>query len=70
MTMWQMLRKEYTNYKQKDIADQMNISIQAVSQFEKGIRAMPVDMKILYLSFRNNDYDKQLIELLKRKVVK
>ena len=70
MTMWQELRKKYTKYKQKDIASKLNVSAQAINQFEKGSRAMPVNMKILYLGFRNNKFDKQLIELLKEKVVK
>ena len=70
MTIWQELRKNYTKYKLKDIADKLDITVQAISQFEKGSRTMPADIKILYLGFRNNDYDKQLIELLKEKVVK
>lgn len=70
MTMWQELRKNYTKYTLKDIADKLKITVQAISQFEKGSRAMPTDIKIMYLGFRNNKYDKQLIELLKEKVVK
>ena len=57
MTLWQELRKKYTNYTLEDVAKSLGISRQAVSQFEKGKIKMPIKVQIVYLQFRNNKYD-------------
>lgn len=71
MTMWQELRKNYTNYTLDEIGKlYKNNTRQQISQWETGKIGMPADLKIIYLGFRNNEKDKILIECLKEKVVK
>ena len=65
MTMWQELRKNYTDYTLEDVAKSLGITRQAVSQFEKGKRRMPKKMQIVYLGFRNEEADQMIIEYLK-----
>ncbi len=65
MTMWQELRKKYTNYTLEDVANILGITKQAVSQFEKGKIKMPKKVQILYLGFRNTESDQTIIEYLK-----
>lgn len=65
MTMWQELRKKYTDYTLEDVAKSLGITRQAVSQFEKGKTKMPIKVQIVYLQFRNNKYDKIIINHLK-----
>ena len=64
MTMWQELRKNYTKYTQTDIGNMLGITKQAVCQYENGIIRMPDNVQIMYLKFRNNKYDKLIIEYL------
>lgn len=66
MTMWQELRKEYTNYTLKDIGEMMNKSRQAIARYENGKVKMPNELQILYLGFRNDVTDQIIIEYLKR----
>lgn len=65
MTMWQELRKKYTDYTLDDVAKSLGITRQAVSQFEKGRTKMPIKVQIVYLQFRNNKYDQIIINHLK-----
>lgn len=65
MTMWQMLRKEYSDKTLQDIADEFGVTVSAISQFETGRRSMPTKMKIYYLKLRNNEKDKIIIEYIK-----
>ena len=70
MTMWQELRKNYTNYTLEDVGKMVNRTRQAMSRYELGQVRMPYDIQIVYFGFRNNEYDKQLIECLKEMVVR
>lgn len=66
MSMWQKLRKEYTNYTLEDIGKlHKGETKQYISRYEKGEIKMPYDLQIMYLGFRNNDADKIIIEYLK-----
>lgn len=66
MSMWKKLRKEYTNYTLEDIGKLHNGETrQAIYRYENGIVKMPYDLQIMYLSFRNSDADKIIIEYLK-----
>lgn len=64
-SMWRMLRENYTNYTQSDIARMSKRKRQAIYIFETGYRPMPKDLQILYLGFRNNEQDKINIKFLK-----
>lgn len=68
MTMWQELRKKYTNYTLEDIGKMVNKTRQAISRYELGEVRMPNELQIIYLGFRNSDYDKQIIEFLKETI--
>lgn len=68
MTMWQMLRKKYTDYTLEDIGKMVNKTRQAISRYELGEVRMPNELQIVYLGFRNSDYDKQIIEFLKETI--
>jgi len=65
MTMWQDLRKNYTNYTLEDIGKMYkNKTRQDISRYENGKYRMPNDLQAMYLGFRNNKYDKIIIEFL------
>lgn len=64
MTMWQELRKKYTDYTLEDIGKMVNKNRFEISRYENGHIAMPKNLKIMYLGFRNNKYDKKIIEFL------
>ena len=67
MSMWQRLRKEYTNYTLEDIGKMhKGESKQYISKYENGKIKMPVDLQIMYLGFRNNESDKIIINYLKQ----
>lgn len=68
MTMWQELRKKYTDYTLEDIGKMVNKTRQAISRYELGEVRMPNELQIVYLGFRNSDYDKQIIEFLKETI--
>ena len=68
MTLWQELRKNYTNYTLEDIGKMVNKSKQAISRYELGQVKIPNELQIMYLGFRNTDYDKQIIEFLKETI--
>lgn len=68
MTMWQELRKKYTDYTLEDIGKMVNKTRQAISRYELGEVRMPNELQIMYLGFRNTDYDKQIIEFLKETI--
>lgn len=68
MTMWQELRKKYTDYTLEDIGKMVNRTRQAISRYELGEVRMPNELQIIYLGFRNSDYDKQIIEFLKETI--
>lgn len=68
MTMWQELRKKYTDYTLEDIGKMVNKTRQAISRYELGEVRMPNELQIIYLGFRNSDYDKQIIEFLKETI--
>lgn len=71
MTMWQELRKNYTEYTLEDVGKMYkNKTKQEISRYETGHIGMPKELQIIYLSFRNNEYDKKIIEFLKEKVVR
>ena len=62
-SMWYYIRKE-AGLKQKHIAKKFNVSAQFVSKIERGEYPMPIKFQIYYLSLRNNDTDKIIIEYL------
>ena len=68
MTMWKELRKKYTDYTLEDIGKMVNKTRQAISRYELGEVRMPNELQIVYLGFRNSDYDKQIIEFLKETI--
>lgn len=68
MTMWKMLRKEYTKYSQTDIGNMLGITKQAVGQYESGKLRMPDNVRAMYLRFRNNKYDKIIANFLESEV--
>lgn len=70
MTMWQELRKNYTNYTQTDVGKMVGKTKQYITKYETGKIKMPNELQIIYLGFRNNEKDKIIIEFLKEKVVR
>ena len=64
-SMWKNLREQYTDYTQADVARMTKKTRQAIYIFESGRRPMPKELQIIYLGFRNNDYDKANIQFLK-----
>ena len=70
MSMWKKLRKEYTDYTLEDVGKMTGKTRQAISRYELGQVRMPIELQIMYLEFRNNEYDKKIIEFLKESVVR
>ena len=71
MTMWQELRKNYTNYTLEDVGKMYkNKSRQEISRYELGQIKMPDELQIIYLGFRNNEKDQIIIEFIKERGVK
>lgn len=68
MTLWQDLRKNYTNYTQTDIGNMVGKSKQYITLYETGKVKMPDKMRAMYLRFRNNKYDKIIADFLERGV--
>ena len=65
MTMWKDLRKNYTKYTLEDIGKKVGVTRQAIARYENGEVRMPDNVQIMYLEFRNNDYDKIIIKHIK-----
>ena len=66
MSMWKDLRKNYTKYTLEDIGKKVGKTKQYISRYENGEIKMPYDLQIMYLSFRNSDADKIIIEHFKK----
>lgn len=69
MSMWENLRKKYTDYSKSDVAKIYGCSRQAINEFEKG-KSMPKKLQIIYLGFRNNKTDKFNIKYLEELINK
>lgn len=63
MSIWKQIRKEH-NLTQKEVAEQLNMSHQAISLFESGKRKVPNKFIIYYLKLRGNEDDLKLIEMI------
>lgn len=63
-SMWFNIRKN-ANLTQQDIANKFNVSRQYIHKIEMGEYVMPIKYQIYYLSLRNSDEDKIIIEYLK-----
>ena len=68
-SMWYEIRKK-AGLSQSDIAKQFNVRKQYISQLELGQYTMPIKYQIYYLSLRNSDEDKIIIEYLKELEIK
>ena len=67
MSMWKKIRKEYTNYTLEDIGKMhKGESKSYISRYENGEIKMPYELQIMYLSFRNSNEDKIIIEHFKK----
>lgn len=63
-SMWYEIRKK-VGLTQNDVAKQFGVSKQYIWNLENGITSMPKKYQIFYLSLRNSDSDKMIIEYLK-----
>jgi len=63
-SMWYEIRKK-AGLTQNDVAKQFGVSKQYIWNLENGITSMPKKYQIFYLSLRNSDSDKMVIEYLK-----
>lgn len=63
-SMWYEIRKN-VGLSQSDIAKQFGVSRQYIHRIEMGKYIMPIKYQIYYLSLRNSDEDKIIIEYLK-----
>ena len=63
-SMWFNIRKN-ANLRQQDVADEFNVSKQYIHKIEMGEYMMPIKYQIYYLSLRNSDEDKIIINYLK-----
>lgn len=68
MTMWQELRKKYTNYTQTDIGKMVGKSKQYITLYETGKVKMPDKLRAMYLRFRNTEKDKIIADFLDKGV--
>lgn len=60
--------KEYRireRYKQKDMADKLNINLNTYRNYELGKRTMPYNVLADFLILRNDEYDIELAKLLR-----
>lgn len=65
-SMWFQIRKSCDKkITQKDIANKFNVSVQYIQKIECGDIYMPIKYQIYYLSLRNSEEDKIVIEYLK-----
>ena len=64
MSMWAKIRKNSGKTMQQ-IANEFKVTRQYINQIEKGKYMMPIKYQIYYLSLRNSDEDKIIIEYLK-----
>lgn len=62
---WYKLRKEYSNYSQKQFAEKLGVKLNTISRWELGSRKIPVYAQIEYLKLRNSEEDQAIIEYLK-----
>ena len=63
-SMWHTIRKN-AGKTLNDIATEFKVSRQYISAIENGKYIMPIKYQIYYLSLRNTDEDKIIIEYLK-----
>ena len=63
-SMWFEMRKK-AGKTQRDIANEFGVSTQYVQKIECGEANMPIKYQIYYLSLRNEESDKKIIEYLK-----
>lgn len=63
---WYKLRKEYSEYSQKDFAEKLGVKLNTISRWELGSRKIPAYAQIEYLKLRNNEQDQVIIEYLER----
>ena len=63
-SMWYEIRKK-AGLTQKDVANKFGVSKQYIWGLENGLTSMPKKYQIFYLSLRNSDADKTIIEYLK-----
>lgn len=63
-SMWYEIRKK-AGLSQNDVAKQFGVSKQYIHIIEMGKYTMPIKYQIYYLSLRNSDEDKIIIEYLK-----
>lgn len=64
MSMWSNIRKN-AKLTLQDIANEFKVSRQYIHQIETGRYMMPIKYQIYYLSLRDSDEDKIIIEYLK-----
>lgn len=60
--------KEYRlkeRYKQKDMAEKLNINLNTYRNYELGKRTMPYNVLADFLILRNDEYDIELAKLLR-----
>lgn len=65
-SMWFKLRKEYSNYTQKEWAEKLGKSRNTVLKYENGMRKIPPKIQIEYLKLRNNKEDELIINYLEK----
>lgn len=63
-SMWYKIRKN-VGLTLQNVADEFNVSKQYIHSIEMGKYIMPIKYQIYYLSLRNSDEDKIIIEYLK-----
>lgn len=63
-SMWHIIRKN-AGKTLNNVATEFNVSRQYISEIESGKYMMPIKYQIYYLSLRNTDEDKIIIEYLK-----
>ena len=63
-SMWYQIRKK-AGLSQVDVATHFGVSKQYIWNLENGVTSMPKKYQIYYLSLRNSDSDKMIIEYLK-----
>ena len=52
-------------YKQKDMADKLNINLNTYRNYELGKRTMPYKLLADFLILRNDEYDTELAKILR-----
>lgn len=67
-SMWYKIRKD-AKLTLQDVAEKFNVSRQYIHKIECGETRMPPKYQIYYLSLRNEDSDKIIIEYLKEFLV-